>query len=67
MWSFPVTTLGQAATVDHLTSPNGILRGNCGKSGLVYLVYHGRVSVSIRVYQQAIAIVTLSDKYGNQR
>jgi len=57
----------QVATVDHLTSSNSIPRGNHNKSGLVYLVYHGRLSVTIRVYQRAIAIVTLSDKSGNQR
>ena len=62
-----VTTLEQVATVDYLTSPNGMPRGNHSKSSLVYLVYHGRPSVSIRVYQRAIAIVTLSDKCGNQR
>jgi len=62
-----VTTLGQVATVDHLTSPNGIPRGNNSKSGLVYLVYHGRLSITIRVYRRAIAMVILSDKCGNQR
>ena len=62
-----VTTLGQVATVDYLTSPNGIPRGNHGKFGLVYLVYHSRLRVSIRLYWRVIAIVTLSNKCGNQR
>ena len=62
-----VMTLRQVATVDHLTSPNGIPRGNHTNYGLVYLVYYCRLSVSIRVYRRAIAIVTLSEKCGNQR
>jgi len=44
-----VTTLGQVATVDHLRSPKGFLRGRHSKSSLVYLIYHGRLKVSIRV------------------
>jgi len=63
-----VTTLEQVATtVDHLTSQNGIPRGNHSKSSLVYLEYHGRPRVSIGVYRRTIAMVTLSNKYGSQR
>jgi len=62
-----ITTLGQVATVDHLTSPNGIPRDSHTNSGVEYLGYHGRLIVSIRVYRQVIPMVTLSHKYGNQR
>ena len=55
-----VMTLGQTATVDHLTSPSGIPRGNHSKSSLVYLGYQGRLRVSIRVPQRAIAMVTVT-------
>ena len=53
-----ITSLGQAATVDNLGSPNGLLRGNQSKSSLVYLVCHGRLKGSIRVNQRAIVIVS---------